>query len=299
MSRGTVGLIGAGAVGPVILAALVRSGWTPGTVSSRRRESADAAAAFAGGGTVSESNADAAREADLLVIAVPDRAIAEVAAEVAGVIPAGALAVHLSGAHSSASLAPLADAGAETGSIHPLQSFAEREAALLRLAGSYLFYEGSAPERIAAVAADLGGHPVPIETDRKVLYHAGAAAACNLAVAMVDLGVRLMETAGIPRDDALRALLPLIEGTVANLSAVGLPAALTGPVARGDVTTVSHHIREMAARAPDLTAPYAAASRHAIRVALEKGTIDESAAILLRHALDEAKEPGGRPGSLP
>jgi len=285
VNRGTVGLIGAGAVGPVIFRALLSSGWTPGTIASRRQEAAATAAHFAGGGTASETNADATGNADLVVIAVPDRTIEATAAEIATAIRPGALAIHLSGAHSSAALAPLAAAGAETGSIHPLQSFAERESAYRRLGDSFIFHEGSAPDRIAAVAADLGGRPVRIEADGKILYHAGAAAACNLAVAMIDLGVRLMGHAGIEKDDALAALLPLIEGTVANLGQVGLPAALTGPVARGDVETVAHHLREMAARAPDLSPAYAVASLHAIRVASAKGTIDERTARRLRAVL--------------
>jgi len=285
MNRGTVGLIGAGAVGPVIFRALLTAGWTPGTIASRRREAAEIAADFAGGGIASEANADATANADLVVIAVPDRAIEATAAEIATAIRPGALVIHLSGAHSSAALAPLAAAGVETGSIHPLQSFAERESAFHRLGDSFLFHEGSAPDRIAAVASDLGGRPVRIEAEGKILYHAGAAAACNLAVAMVDLGVRLMGHAGIEKDDALAALLPLIEGTVANLEKVGLPAALTGPVARGDVETVAHHLREMTARAPDLSPAYAAASLHAIRVALDKGTLDGETAERLRAVL--------------
>ncbi|MEN8148751.1 MAG: DUF2520 domain-containing protein [Planctomycetota bacterium] len=284
MSRGTVGLIGAGAVGPVITKTLVAAGWTPGTVASRTRASAESAVAYAGG-TAGDANADAARGADLLVIAVPDRAIETVAAEVAPAIRPGALAIHLSGAHSSDILAPLRVAGADTGSLHPLQSFADRDVAYRCLSASFHFFEGSDPERVRDVAADLGGRPVPIRGSGKVLYHAGAAAACNLAVAMVDVGVHLMGAAGIEQDDALAALLPLLAGTLGNLETVGLPAALTGPVARGDVETVARHVNEMRRATPDLVDAYAAASLHAVEIALAKGTIDEEAAEGLRRAL--------------
>jgi predicted short-subunit dehydrogenase-like oxidoreductase (DUF2520 family) len=126
---------------------------------------------------------------------------------------------------------------------------------------------------------------VAIETSGKALYHAGAAAACNLAVAMVDLGVRLMAAAGIERDRSLAALLPLIRGTVANLEEVGLPAALTGPVSRGDVETLSSHLAAMREKTPSLAVPYAAASLHAVEVALAKGTIDAATAESLREVL--------------
>jgi predicted short-subunit dehydrogenase-like oxidoreductase (DUF2520 family) len=290
MSRGTVGLIGAGAVGPAILLTLAKAGWTPGAIASPRIAMAKAAAALAGGGAVTTVNADAARDADLLLIAVPDRAIAAVAKEVAPAAKPGATAIHLSGAHSSEVLAPLAAAGLSTGSIHPLQSFADPQTAAARLPLTFLFYEGDDPARMLAVATDMGGHPVPIETSGKALYHAGAAAACNLAVAMVDLGVRLMTAAGIEGDRSLAALLPLIEGTVANLKEVGLPAALTGPVSRGDVETLVGHLAAMREKTPALAVPYAAASLHAVEVALAKGTIGEEEAAALRKALTPRRQ---------
>jgi predicted short-subunit dehydrogenase-like oxidoreductase (DUF2520 family) len=290
VSRGTVGLIGAGAVGPAVVRLLVAAGWSVGTIASLRRSSARDAVDLVGCGRASAENPEAARGADLLVLAVPDRAIESVAVEVAGsgAVEAGSLALHLSGALSSERLAPLRDAGASVGSLHPLQSFADAETAARRLAGTWVFYEGDEPERIRMVAEDLGGRPVALNPDGKILYHAGAAAACNLAVAMVDLGVGLLEAAGIARDDALRALVPLLEGTVGNLAEVGLPRALTGPVARGDAAVVRSHLTEIGSRRPDLLLPYAAASLHAVRVGLEKGTLGEEEAAEIRAAVSEA-----------
>ncbi len=290
MTRGVCGLVGAGAVGPVLARLLRRAGWIPGGIASRDALDSLKAAAFAGGGRVSPTPADAASDADLLLLAVPDRAIAAVAAEIAaaGTLRPGTLVLHCSGALSSEVLRPLREAGAVTGSIHPLQTFAEPESAAERMAGTWLFFEGDDPGRIRAVAEDLGGRPVEIRGDGKTLYHAGAAAACNLALAMVDLGRRLMAAAGIPGDEALAALLPLVRGTVENLAAVGLPAALTGPVARGDVETVEGHLAAIAEAAPDLLAPYAAASLCAVRIATEKGTLAPEAAEALRTRLSAA-----------
>jgi predicted short-subunit dehydrogenase-like oxidoreductase (DUF2520 family) len=221
---------------------------------------------------------------------VPDRAIAGVAAEIAaaGTTRPGTLVLHCSGALSSEVLRPLREAGAVTGSIHPLQTFAEPESAAERMAGTWLFFEGDDLPRIRAVAEDLGGRPVAIRCGGKALYHAGAAAACNLGLAMIDLGLRLMAAAGIPAGEAVAALLPLVRGTVANLEAVGLPAALTGPVARGDVDVVERHLAAIGEAAPDLLAPYAAASLHAVRIATEKGTLPPDAAAALRARLSAA-----------
>lgn len=281
--RGVVGLVGAGATGPTIVGALVARGWRAGRIASRTIERARAAAARLNAEVVA-NNAAAAEGADLLVLAVPDREIAGVAAEIAagGRLAIGAAAIHLSGALASDVLAPLAAVGAAVGSIHPLQSFAGAGAAE-RLATTAIFVEGDPIERFEAIARDLSDRVHRLPRGGKILYHAGAAAASNLFAAMVDLGVRLFGAAGIAREDALSALLPLVEGTVANLKTVGLPAALTGPVARGDVEIVRLHLERMAESCPELAAVYAAASRHAATVAREKGTLSEAAhADLLR-----------------
>jgi predicted short-subunit dehydrogenase-like oxidoreductase (DUF2520 family) len=279
MSRGVLGVIGAGAVGTALARLLFAAGWRAGGVACRRFSSAERAVRRLGAGRPVGSNAEAARGADLLLVSVPDRSIREVAGEVAaaGAIHPGALALHCSGALTSEELAPLRAGGASVGSLHPLQTFAGADDSGDRVRESFLFYEGDEPYRIRAVALDLGGKPLPIRAGDKVLYHAGAAAACNLGVAMVDLGVRLMAAAGIGRDDALKALLPLLRGTVSNLAAVGLPAALTGPVARGDAETVRAHLAAIRAAAPDLLAAYTEATRHAARIAAEGGTLSPAA----------------------
>lgn len=287
MSRGVIGLVGAGAVGPAIALKLSRTGWTVGTVASRRLLQAEEVARILGAAGASARNADAATAADLLLLAVPDREIEGVAAEIAaaGVLRQGALVLHFSGAMSSGALGALTAAGAVAGSIHPLQSFAEIHSAVARLPSSFLSYEGDDLERIRAVAEDLDGRPLPIDPAGKVLYHAGAAAACNLMVAMIDLGVRLFGEAGIGREESLEALLPLIDSTVWNLREVGLPEALTGPVSRGDTETVAGHVAALLRQRPDLLPAYAEASLLAVRIGQEKGTLTPGVADELRRLL--------------
>jgi predicted short-subunit dehydrogenase-like oxidoreductase (DUF2520 family) len=288
MKSGVLGLVGAGAVGPALARRLRESGWGVGTVASRRLSSAEAAVELIGAGCPSDRNADALRGSDLLLIAVPDRAIGTVAAELAAEIPlpTGLLALHVSGALGSEVLAPLRDAGAKVGSLHPLQSFADARSALERLDETYLFFEGDDPERIRRVADDLGGRPVEIDSRGKVLYHAGAAAACNLGAAMIDLGLALFARAGIDRTEGAAALLPLLRGTLDNVERVGFPAALTGPVARGDLETVRAHLESLRSAAPDLLTPYAAGSAYAVRIALRKGSISEADAARLLDLLE-------------
>jgi predicted short-subunit dehydrogenase-like oxidoreductase (DUF2520 family) len=117
----------------------------------------------------------------------------------------------------------------------------------------------------------------------KALYHAGAAVASNHAVALFDEALALFEAAGVPRKEAHAPLAALIVGTAANIAAAGVPAALTGPIARGDVDTVRRHLDAIRAAAPDLVESYVAMAKRTLVVARAKASIaPEHAAAIAR-----------------
>ena len=269
--RPRIAILGAGAAGAAVGRALRRAGRPVAAVCRRDRARARAAARAVGGAArVFTDPARAARGADLVLIAVRDGEIADLAQRLAraDAVAPGALVVHLSGAVPSAALAPLRAAGARTAALHPLQTFAGEPP---DLRGVRWFHEGDARRECGALVRRLGGVLRPLDPGRKALYHAAAVAASNYLVAVEDLAVRLAGGAGIPPREALRALLPLVRGTVRNLEARGLPAALTGPVARGDAATVRTHREALRALDPALDAAYAALGRHALRVARDRG----------------------------
>jgi predicted short-subunit dehydrogenase-like oxidoreductase (DUF2520 family) len=273
--RPRIAVVGAGAVGTSLARALRRAGWPVAAVCRRDRGRARAAARLAGGGARAFTDPSrAVRGADLVLLSVRDGEIARSAmalADARAVAP-GALVLHLSGAVPSTALAPLRAQGVRTAALHPLQTFAGAgPGAEPLLRGVSWFHEGDARAECAALARRLGGRLRPIDPARKALYHAAAVAASNYLVTVEDLAVRLAAAAGIPPREALEALLPLVRGTVRNLERVGLPAALTGPVARGDAETVRMHRRALRAVDPALDEAYAALGRHALRIAREKG----------------------------
>ena len=95
---------------------------------------------------------------------------------------------------------------------------------------------------------------------------------------------------GIREDeDAVRSLLPLVQGTLENISRVGLPQALTGPIARGDSATVERHLAALRERVPTLVPVYAAAGRHAAEVAREKGEADPAGLARIERTLADAR----------
>lgn len=188
----------------------------------------------------------------ILLLAVPDAVLAEVAYEVTrfGPAPSGCAALHLSGALSSDVLSPLHHAGYVTGSMHPLQAVADPWLSADRLHGVTFTLAGE-PAAVAAgrrIASALAGSTLVVPPALRPVYHAAAVLASNYLVALAGAAVRVLGQAGVPEDDALAALLPLMRGTLENVAQLGVPAALTGPIARGDVDTLRLHLARLSPR---------------------------------------------------
>jgi predicted short-subunit dehydrogenase-like oxidoreductase (DUF2520 family) len=214
---------------------------------------------------------------------VPDDAIGPLCREIAeeGGWRAGQGVVHCSGALPSDVLRPARDAGTLTASFHPLQAFASLQAALEHMPGSTFALEGD-PElvrQLDALVEALGGTAIHLTAEEKTLYHAAAVIASNYTVTLAALASDLLVREGIApdRNTALHYILPLLRGTVDNLDALGLPAALTGPLARGDAGTVRRHLEALDKIAPDVASLYRQLARLTLPLAQEKGRLDEGA----------------------
>lgn len=229
---------------------------------------------------------DAPEDADAIVIAVPDGAIAEVAGRLASIdLPPSIPILHTSGSRSTDILQPLADLGHSTGSAHPLAAIAEPISGADRLAGATWGVEGDgvALEFAERIVHACGGHALRIAPGGKPAYHAAAVFASNYAVALLSVAERLMEQAGVDAADARPALAALAAGAVENVGARGPAAALTGPVIRGDVETVALHLGRLSA---DERALYSLLGREALRLARRAG-LDDAAAERMRALLGE------------
>jgi predicted short-subunit dehydrogenase-like oxidoreductase (DUF2520 family) len=118
-----------------------------------------------------------------------------------------------------------------------------------------------------------------------MLYHAAAVVASNYLVTLMDLVFGLAEPAGIARSEALKAMAPLIHGTLANIEKVGIPEALTGPIARGDSQIVARHLEQIQDQAPGLLELYKTLGRHTVSIALAKKSLSDQAALELEKLL--------------
>ena len=240
------------------------------------RDPARAAALAASCGARPSTDLAGLRDAEVVVVAVPDRAVADVGAAIARALAASPaspastvpLVLHTSGALEGAEL--LRTAGAArfpAGSLHPLQSFpagaaVSHEVLAARVAGTHWFHEGDGEAEARAMVALWRGAFHRLAPGGKPLYHAGAAILSNHTVALFADATRLFAAAGVPAAEAHPALAELLAGTAANLASVGVPAALTGPIARGDAGTVRRHVAALRSAVPELIPAYRELATH-------------------------------------
>ena len=210
-------------------------------VLSRTLRNAQAACAFSGGGRAVDAYADL-DEVDVYLIATPDDQIAASCEQLAasGSVRPGTVVFHCSGALPSSVLAPAKACGASIASIHPVRSFAAPEQVALSFAGTWCGVEGdeAALAMLTPLFTSIGARLVNIDPAAKTVYHAAAVFACNYLVTLLDVAVQAYAHAGIPNDVAMQMMEPLVKKTVDQAFAAGTAAALSGPIARGDMATV-------------------------------------------------------------
>jgi predicted short-subunit dehydrogenase-like oxidoreductase (DUF2520 family) len=293
--RPSFAIIGCGKVGVMLGKHLSRAGYRPVGFFSRRIESALHAAGFAAqgadaAGLVFDTPWAAAGQGELVFITTPDQAIEETCrliAENKG-FREGAIVLHCSGALSSTILSAARSCGASAGSMHPLQSFAAEHPGnpfheiMMAVEGDDL-----AVEAAQDIATDLSARPFIVRTEGKIFYHAAAVAASNYLVTLMDLSFQLMAASGVPASDVFAILKPLIRGTLANIETIGLPHALTGPIARGDIGIVEKHLAAIRQLSPELADRYAKLGADTVPIALAKGTLTEDSARRLLDVLHQ------------
>ena len=216
---------------------------------------------------------------DILVLSVPDDAIAAVAERLAGRISCR-VAFHLSGALTGQVLTALSARGASVGSLHPLAPFTGAEGEDWR--GILVAVEGdvAAAQAGESIALALDARPCRLSPEGKPLYHAAASLAAGGTAAVLSIAVRLCVAAGLPEELAREALAQLASRATAAVGARRFEEAFTGAVARRDAGTVRMHARALAAH-PDALALYRALAEEILARTPGRGREAEIRAILL------------------
>lgn len=281
-----IGFVGAGRVGIPLARAFARAGWPVTAVASRdpkRRAAFRTQVPDAKGFAEPAAVLD---ESDLIFLTVPDDAIVPIAAELR--LYSGQALVHTSGLLDAAVLGPAMAAGTGAGSFHPLVAFADSDRALDALAGATIALDGdeSVVALLAELAEAIGARPVRLPPGAKPAYHAAAVLAAGGFTALLDAIAELGRGAGLEEAAALAVYAPLIRQTLANAERLGIAAALTGPMVRGDEGTVRAHLAAMADLAPGARELYVAAARREISLAEGRGELGPDQATRLREVLE-------------
>jgi len=210
---------------------------------------------------------EACRDAEVALLCVPDGEIATACASVATAVPPLRFVGHVSGATTLGALSAASDAGADVLSLHPLQTIPDAESDLVGAPCAVAGSTAAALELARDLAARLQMHPFAVPEESRAAYHAAAAIASNLLVALEESAAELLERAGVDAEGR-ELLAPLVLRTAANWAERG-PDALTGPIARGDAATVERHLDALRSVAPELVPVYESLAERARALAAQ------------------------------
>lgn len=289
-ARLDVGIVGVGRVGSALGAALTRAGHRVVAASAVSSQSRRRAQDRLPGAAIVPADEVVAMSA-LVLLAVPDDVLPGL---VGGLASAGAwrpgqFVAHTSGAHGLAVLAPAAAAGSMALALHPAMTFTGRDEDIARLDGAPF---GITAEPLCrpvaeALVVEMGGEPFWVGEQARAAYHAALSMGSNHLVTLVSDALDLLGAAGVEAPS--RVLAPLLGAALDNTLRLG-DAALTGPVSRGDASTVARHLLAIDDRAPELRAPYVALAARTAQRAQSAGRIDAAQAAGIRAALEEAPQ---------
>ncbi len=283
-----LGIIGYGKVGEAYATALASAGHRVVAICTRspaRRAAARERFPYSLVGTP----ADVAYVAATIFITTPDDAIASVVDGLCQdrALHAGHVVAHASGRHGLGILGPVTASGAARAAVHPVMTLpgGHGDASVLEGAVFGVAADAAAAGRVARLVADMGGRPVYVPDEARVLYHAALVLGGNFLGTLANAAVGLLRAAGIA--DPASAIGPLLRASVDNALARG-EEAMTGPVRRNDIDTLRAHLAGLRRDAPDLVDTYLALSVLTANSLERAGALDAAAAASVRSALADS-----------
>ncbi len=261
MKRLSLNIIGAGRVGSTLAQLWSQQNvFNVQALFSRNISHAQQAVEWAGIGTAYDQF-NALPAADVWLISTPDHAIRDSCEQLLAkhVIVPGNTVFHCSGALGSEQLVSAQKHGAHIASAHPLKSFVERGLVQLdKFAGTPCAVEGDvkAIALLQKAFVEIGAKPFIIVSKHKSLYHAASVMVCNYQNALIEIGLQTYAHAGIPAEEALALIEPIVRNTIDNIFRMGPRDALTGPIVRGETEIVASEIADLHAWRPDIAAIY-------------------------------------------
>ena len=267
----TTFVVGAGPVATALAGALRLAGVPVLGLWARRPVAARAAGSAAGVAAFSSAPPDILLEAEVVILAVRDQVITEVAQMLVGtgLVNRRHVLLHCAGAESAKeALGAVAGQVGGIGTLHPLSAISDGRIAMRALKGTVFGIEGDevARTRATQLVAAIAGIVLPLDGTQMASYHCAAALASNYLVAVIDAAAQVLASAGVSQQDAVQALVPLAEGALRNIVHQGTTNGLTGPIRRGDAATVQRHLEALRGK-PEVAEMYRALARRAVEIA--------------------------------
>jgi len=235
------------------------------------------------------STHDVAAASDVLFFTVPDAHVGSEYQSLHKRLVRGRILAHCSGAFGPEVFSRARESGLGTLALHPVQSFSSHSQAIRSLPGSFFAADGSASGlRFGRhFVRQLHGSWVRVRGPDRPLYHAMCVFASNFISALFDAADELAGELGISRRRAGRMLEPLARTVLENILSAGAGLSLTGPVERGDVSTVASHLKTLKRRRPALVPVYRVLSVRLVEMAGRKGLDAEAVRKLMAVLADE------------
>jgi predicted short-subunit dehydrogenase-like oxidoreductase (DUF2520 family) len=269
-------IIGAGMVGTATGFLLKKAGYKIVAVADKSAAALQRAQSYTGGKTYRNPQ-EVLHDADCVLITTPDDMISSACKDIArSPLIKGKYVFHMSGAGGLDLLDAAKKAGAMVASIHPIQSFSSIDIAVQNIPASYfgITADVKAKKQAKTIVLALGGKPIFISSEQKVLYHAAACIASNYLVALVNTVESTYQSISINKKDAKKAFLPLVYGSLKNIEVSGSVLALTGPIARGDSGTIQKHVDAINTHLPRYASFYSTLGLITVNIAKEKGSLN-------------------------
>jgi predicted short-subunit dehydrogenase-like oxidoreductase (DUF2520 family) len=244
-----IAIIGAGRLGTSLAYALSKNGFVITALSCRSRPSARQSREKIGQGLATTDHVKAASKGEMIFLTVPDDRIESIIQELAvsSLNWGEKIIFHCSGLLSSSILGPLRSKGALTASVHPCFSFPRKQDNPNLFQGVFFALEGDdlAVAEAKDIVQKIGGSHFMIRPEDKACYHTSCSMASNMSVTLFYTALSLLSTCGLTEVEAKKVLWPLLEGTLHNVNKIDAFDALTGPISRGDLTTIKKHLEEL------------------------------------------------------
>ena len=273
-----IGFIGAGRLGQALAWSLAQAGLKVGAVSSMLPEHAQALAAPIEACVCMAPQA-VVDACDLVFVTTPDSVIGATCDSLTW--HPGQAVVHCSGVTEVGVLAHALAQGASIAGFHPMQTFGDPHAAAKSLPGCTITVEAEQPDLmqlLLALVQQLRCVPNRLPAGMRGRYHAAAGYTSQFINALFDQAIRLWQTWGATEEEALRALLPLAQGTLSAIQSAGVARGMPGPVSRGDLSSIDKHLGAIAPMGPEMLDFYRTLCSVTVPLARQAGGIDEAQA---------------------